>query len=112
MTLKLPLLNREQSQDKWMLRMEGVIWSSEQEIPEEMGRGCEVRTRNTDGVTGLRELGHGSRDMGAIGRDAPQLSSSCCSGQESSSITQFWDPTERKLPEVWDPGNLLHLKSP
>lgn len=39
MTLMLPLLNREQSQDKWMLRMEGVIWSSEQEIPEEMGGG-------------------------------------------------------------------------
>lgn len=40
MTLMLPLTQqRTQSQDKWMLRKEGVIWSSEQEIPEEMGRG-------------------------------------------------------------------------
>lgn len=32
------------SQDKWVLRKEGVIWSSKQEMPEEMVR--KVRSYN------------------------------------------------------------------
>lgn len=46
-----PAQQRAQSQDEWVFRKEGVIWSSDQETSEEMRSGI----RNTDRVTVLRE---------------------------------------------------------
>lgn len=66
-----PAQQRAQSQDEWVFRKEGVIWSSDQETSEEMRSGI----RNTDRVTVLREtLAAAARRRVAVDAMPPLLS--------------------------------------